>query len=179
MSEQAGGGKPSPAVERLGKAVRGRSQGVLSPWRAESLQGSELSSVKAVTGLNNLDSPSSYLPRGPYKDSLIGSLSESPESSPPHPLPITQRKVREDSDGESGPGFPSEQKSIWQQPDSGSLMSSLLPCVAILLVETTSLRLCVGQYSKPRKRKTFVVTDYVQVSQAQLRQNSLSERELV
>lgn len=37
----------------MGKAVRKRSQGVLSPWRAESLQGSELSSVKAVTGLNN------------------------------------------------------------------------------------------------------------------------------
>ena len=36
-----------------------------------------------------------------------------------------------------------------------------------------------GQYNKPRKRKTFVITDYVQVSQAQLRQNSLSERELV
>ena len=69
------------------------------------------------------------------------------------PLPITQRKVREDSDGESGPGFLSEQKSIWQQPHLGSLMSSLLLCVAILLVETISLRLCmVNTMSQERER---------------------------
>lgn len=73
------------------------------------------------------------------------------------PCPVTQIKPTEGGDGESGPGFLPEQKSIWRWPCWGSLICAVRGrpaasnCIFVAL---------------PRKRRTFVFTDHVLVGQA-------------